>query len=166
MAYFYDFMKSDEYWMHFALQEAKQALREDEIPIGAVLVRKNEIIASAHNQTKRNPLAHAEKLTIEKALTHADKFLDDCTLYCTIEPCAMCAGIIIWARLERIVFGAYDEKAGACGSLYHLLFDKRINHNPQVTSGILAEECRDLIQSFFQEKRAAVKKNFTKKQDS
>jgi tRNA(adenine34) deaminase len=154
-------MKSDEYWMQFAILEAKKALEEDEIPIGAVIVQDDVLIATAYNQTRKNPLAHAEKIAIESLLPTSQKYLQDCVLYCTVEPCVMCTGLIILARVGRLVFGTYDDKAGACGSLYHLLQDARLNHHPKIISGILADECKFLIQSFFQEKRISDKKNFT-----
>jgi tRNA(adenine34) deaminase len=151
----------DEKWMKMALRQAQIAMEAGEIPIGTVIVKDNQIIASAHNLTSQNPLYHAEKLAIESLLPNPDKFLYDCALYCTIEPCAMCAGIMIWARIGKVVFGAYDDKAGACGSLYNLLQDANMNHNPLVTGGVLADECRLLMQTFFQKKRVSNKKNFT-----
>jgi tRNA(adenine34) deaminase len=146
---------SDEYWMSIALKEAQLAFDEDEIPVGAVLVRNNELVAKAHNSTQRlnSPLAHAEKLVIEKAQQKLGKWLYDCKLYVTLEPCVMCAGAIILSRIKSVIFGAYDEKNGACGSLYNLLLDTRFNHNPEVKSGTLANESSGLLKRFFDNKR-------------
>lgn len=145
---------SDKYWMKIALEEARSAFTENEVPIGAVLVKKQQIIARDHNRTQQleNNLAHAEKLVIEKALQH-DKFLYDYTLYTTLEPCLMCSGMIIWARVGRVVFGCFDAKAGAAGSVYNVLRDKSFNHHPQVKLGMLETECQKLIQDFFSSKR-------------
>jgi len=146
---------SDEYWMNIALKEAQIAFAEDEIPVGAVLVCDDKLIARAHNSTQRlnSSLAHAEKLAIEKAQQKLGKWLYDCKLYVTLEPCVMCAGIIILSRVKSVIFGAYDEKNGACGSLYNLLSDKRFNHNPEVKSGTLANESSRLLKRFFDNKR-------------
>ncbi|MCF7793952.1 MAG: tRNA adenosine(34) deaminase TadA [Candidatus Cloacimonetes bacterium] len=148
-------MKSHEYWMQKALEEAKKAFAETEIPIGAALVRNNELIAANHNRTNQfnDPLAHAEKLVIEAAIRNGNKFLQDCTLYITVEPCLMCAGLIIWSRIGKVFFGCYDEKAGAVGSIYNALLDKSFNHNPEIVSGVLARECSEIITRFFKEKR-------------
>lgn len=149
------YMIDHYFWMQKALTEAKLALSRQEIPIGAVLVRNNEIIAQNHNRTNQlnNPLAHAEKLVIDEALKKGYKFLSDCQLYVTVEPCLMCAGTIIWSRIGKVIFGCYDEKAGAVGSVYNALLDKNFNHNPEVISGIMATECSQLISQFFRQKR-------------
>ncbi len=144
---------SDEYWMQFALAEAQTAFFKGEVPIGAVLVKDNEAIASAHNLTKNNSLNHAEKLVIEKVISRGEKYLNDYVLYVTVEPCLMCAGVIIWSRVGKVVFGCYDEKAGAVGSVYNALLDKNFNHQPQVVSGILETESSELITKFFKNKR-------------
>lgn len=151
-------MNSDNYWMQIALQEAEIAKSADEVPIGAVLVKNDRLVARAHNRTNecRNSLAHAEKLVIEKALEQGEKYLYDYTLYVTVEPCLMCAGMIILARVGRLVFGCYDAKAGAVGSIYNVLLDKSFNHHPDITQGVLAEECSTIITKFFR-----TKKNFT-----
>jgi tRNA(adenine34) deaminase len=147
-------MHSDEYWMKQALREAESALNENEVPIGAVLVKDNKLITADHNRTKQlnNNLAHAEKLVIEEAVK-AEKYLYDYTLYVTIEPCLMCAGTIILSRVGKVVFGSYDEKAGAVGSVYNALLDKNFNHHPKVISGILKDECSGILRNFFKEKR-------------
>jgi tRNA(adenine34) deaminase len=146
---------SNEYWMNYALEQARLALQEDEVPIGAVLVKDNKIVAADHNRTQKtnNNLAHAEKLAIEQIIESGEKYLYDYTLFVTVEPCLMCAGAIIWTRVGKVVFGCYDPKAGAVGSIYNALLDKSFNHHPEVVSGILAQECSDLIVKFFKNKR-------------
>ncbi len=146
---------SNEYWMNYALEQARLALQEDEVPIGAVLVKDNKIVAADHNRTRQtnNNLAHAEKLVIEQIVKSDEKFLYDYTLYVTVEPCLMCAGAIIWSRVSKVVFGCYDPKAGAVGSIYNALLDKNFNRHPEVVFGILAQECSDLIIEFFRNKR-------------
>lgn len=147
----------DKYWMKVALEEARSAFQENEVPIGAVLVKNNKLIYKDHNRTNQlsDPLAHAEKLIIEAAIKNGSKFLQDCTLYVTVEPCLMCAGTIIWSRVGKVVFGCHDEKAGAVGSIYNALMDKSLNHNPKVVSSILADECAALMVDFFREKRTS-----------
>ena len=142
--------------MRIALTEAQKAFDADEIPVGAVLVDdNNNIIAQAANQTAYNqdPSAHAEKLVIQKAFSLRKKFLYKYTLYVTLEPCIMCSGLIMLARIGRLVYGCADPKAGAAGSLYYVLKDKRLNHDPQVISGVLQEECSLILKKFFSKKR-------------
>ena len=143
--------------MQAALAEARHAATLDEVPIGAVVMRGDEIVAAAHNETvaRRNPTYHAEFLAIERALEalETDR-LTDCTLYVTIEPCAQCAGAIVLAKVGKLVFGAYDEKAGMCGSLGDLVRHPRLNHRVEVKGGIEAEQCAALIREFFAAKRA------------
>lgn len=139
-----------------AIKEAEKAGKSGEVPIGCVVVRSQKIIAGAHNQTiKRNdPTAHAELLAIRKAAGKIGNYrLTDCDVYVTVEPCPMCAGAMIWARINRLYFGAYDNKAGVCGSLCNLLGDKRFNHCVSVTGGILEEECAGLMRDFFKNRR-------------
>ena len=144
---------TDEYWMKIALDEAKKALEEDNIPVGAVLVKDDRLIAKAHNDTKsQTVLSHAEKIVIEKAL-ETDKYLYDYTLYVTLEPCTMCAGSIVLSRIGRVVYATKDEKTGAVGSLYNILLDKRLNHNPKISYGVLKEEASELLKKYFREKR-------------
>ncbi|MBT3755411.1 MAG: nucleoside deaminase [Candidatus Cloacimonetes bacterium] len=145
----------DEYWMQLAIDEARSALQENEVPIGALLVKNNRLIVSAHNRTNKtnSTLAHAEKLVIEEVVANGEKFLNDYTLYVTVEPCLMCAGTIIWSRVGRVVFGCFDKKAGAAGSIYNALLDKNMNHNPELASGVCEEECSNLIKNFFRSKR-------------
>ena len=140
-----------------ALAQARLAASKDEIPIGAVVMRGDELVAEAHNETvaRRNPTAHAEMLAIERALEalHTDR-LTDCTLYVTIEPCAQCAGAIVLAKVGKLVFGAYDEKAGMCGSVGDLVRHPRLNHRVEVRGGIDADECSTLIKDFFRVRRS------------
>jgi len=146
---------SNEYWMNFALKEARLALLEDEVPIGAILVKNNKIIAAEHNRTGQlnSGLAHAEKLVIEKIISCGEKYLYDYSLFVTVEPCLMCTGIIIWARVGKVIFGCYDPKAGAVGSIYNTLLDKNFNHHPVVISGVKEKECSELLKDFFKDKR-------------
>jgi tRNA(adenine34) deaminase len=139
-----------------ALELARKAASLDEVPIGAVVMRGDEIVAEAHNETvaRRNPTYHAEFLAIERALEalETDR-LTECTLYVTLEPCAQCAGAIVLAKVGKLVFGAYDEKAGMCGSLGDLVRDPRLNHRVDVTGGVEADVCAELIKDFFAAKR-------------
>ena len=146
----------DEQYIRNALDLAREAARRNEVPIAAVVVREGSIIAAAANRTLRDqdPTAHAEVLAIREASARLDCWrLDECTLYVTVEPCAMCAGAIVLARLQRVVFGAWDEKAGMAGSVGDLLRHPRLNHRPEVRSGILAEECARVIEEFFESQR-------------
>jgi tRNA(adenine34) deaminase len=144
-----------EHWMELALGEARQAVAEDEIPVGAVLIKDGELILSNHNRTRQlsDPLAHAEKLIIDKILSSNIKYLQDYCLYVTLEPCLMCAGMMIWSRLGTLVYGAPDPKAGAVGSIYNVLADKNFNHQPEIHRGVFEEESSRLLKSFFQERR-------------
>ncbi len=142
--------------MAAALDQARNAAAQDEVPIGAVVMRGDEIVAEAHNETvaRRNPTSHAEFLVIERALEalETDR-LTDCTLYVTLEPCAQCAGAIVLAKVKTLVFGAYDEKAGMCGSVGDLVRHPRLNHRVDVQSGVEAEACGELLKDFFAAKR-------------
>jgi len=144
-----------EFWMGIALEEAEIAFSENEIPIGAVLVRNNRLIARDHNRTResQNPLSHAEKLVIEKVVPMKEKYLQDFTLYTTLEPCVMCTGILISSRIGRIVYGCDDVKAGACGSILNVPLDKRFNHHPEIRRHVLKKECSEILIKFFQLKR-------------
>ena len=149
------------HFMRLALEEARQALAEDEVPIGAVIVRGEQVIASAHNQREqlKDPTAHAEMIAITQAATAVgDWRLEHCTLYVTLEPCVMCAGAILQARIPILVFGATDAKAGAVGSLYQLLGDARLNHRCQVIPNVMASECGEILSRFFQAQRRLGKK--------
>lgn len=144
--------KTDEYWMEHALTLAKRAESLGEVPIGCVIVKDGEIVSEAHNlrETSQRAVAHAELLAIDEACQKLHSWrLVGCTLYVTLEPCAMCAGAIVLARLDRVVFGAFDPKGGCAGSLMNLLEDKRLNHRPEVVSGVKQEECGNLLRTFF-----------------
>ena len=150
-----------DHFMRLALQEAQAALAENEVPIGAVIVHEGRIIASAHNQREqlRDPTAHAEMIAITQAAEALKSWrLDECALYVTLEPCPMCAGAILQARVALVVYGAADPKAGAVHTLYQLLSDPRLNHRTQAVSGVLAAECGTLLSRFFQQQRSLGKK--------
>lgn len=150
-----------EHFMWLALREAEQALAEDEVPIGAVVVHHQRVIASAHNQREqlRDPTAHAEMIAVTQAAASLGSWrLEDCTLYVTLEPCTMCAGAIVLARIPRVVYGTADPKAGAVHSLYQLLSDPRLNHRAEVVAGVCAAPCAELLSRFFQAKRRLGKK--------
>ena len=150
-------MTEHEHWMEFALKEAQRALEEDEVPVGAVAVCENKIIGRGHNQIERlqDPTAHAEMIAITAASAHLNsRRLEKCTLYVTLEPCPMCAGAIVLARLPMLVFGAIDPKAGACSTLYNLVSDGKLNHRVETVSGVLGEKCSDLLKEFFVRVRA------------
>jgi len=142
--------------MREALKEAEVAYLQKEIPVGAVIVYQNKIIARAYNQKEKlpDPTAHAEMLALQKAAQYLGSWhLEDTELFVTLEPCPMCAYAMLQARIKRLVFGAYDLKAGAAGSIINLVQDKRFNHQIEVVGGILKEECGLLLQKFFQERR-------------
>ncbi|MDR3216544.1 MAG: nucleoside deaminase [Clostridiaceae bacterium] len=143
-------------FMRLAIEQAREAAKNDEVPVGAVIVMGNEIIGIGQNRKEASKCAvhHAEIEAIEAACTRLDNWhLDGADIYVTLEPCAMCAGAIINSRIRHIYFGAYDKKAGCCGTLYNLPSDKRFNHRPGVEGGILAEECAALLSAFFGGKR-------------
>lgn len=147
-----DIFDADRLFMKQALEEAQQAALLGEVPIGAVLVYEGKIIARAHNlrETTQNATTHAELLVIQEACKKIGSWrLEDTTLYVTLEPCPMCAGAILQSRVPRVVYGARDQKAGCVDSLYHLLNDERFNHECDVTEGILAEECGQILTDFF-----------------
>ncbi len=150
-----------EQFMRMALDEALAALREEEVPVGAVIVHQDRVIARAHNQREqlRDPTAHAEMIAITQAAEHLGTWrLLDCTLYVTLEPCIMCAGAILQARLPLVVYGAPYPKAGAVYSLFRLLADPRLNHRTETVAGILSAECGELLTRFFQNQRNLGKK--------
>ena len=150
----------DREMMRRALDLARQASEQGEVPVGAVVVREGRILSEAHNlrETLQDPTAHAERLALTRAgQALGDWRLEGCTLYVTLEPCPMCAGAIGLGRIERLVYGAFDRKAGACRSLYRLLDDPRLNHRVLQTPGILAEECGVILTKFFQNRRPAIK---------
>jgi tRNA(adenine34) deaminase len=146
----------DEDYMSIALEEARQAAAEDEVPVGAVLVFQERILAKNHNRMvqEKDPLAHAELLTMQAALKiHPVKWLLDTTLYVTLEPCAMCAGALVLARVKRVVMATLDPKAGACGSVMDLVRNPNLNHQLEVHAGTLQNESSLLLKQFFQNKR-------------
>jgi tRNA(adenine34) deaminase len=138
-----------------ALREAKKAAQKGEVPVGCVIVRAGVILARAHNQKIRlqNPTAHAEILAIQKAAKKTGVYLNGCDLYISLEPCPMCAGAMINARIDNVYFGAYDPKAGCAGTLYNLPADPRFNHRANVEGGILEEQCGKILSDFFKQKR-------------
>lgn len=143
-------------FMRKALEEAKLAYEKDEVPVGAVVVYRNRIIGRGHNQVEmlKDATAHAEMIAISAACeTLGNKFLSECTLYVTLEPCTMCTGALVWTRVERMVIGALDAKAGACGSLFNLASSNKLNHSIEVIHSVLEEECSDLLKRFFRNKR-------------
>jgi tRNA(adenine34) deaminase len=149
-------MKPHHDWMENALREAERAYDAGEVPVGAVVVKDNQILGRGRNQVEQlnDPTAHAEIIAITAACdTLGEKFLTDCTMYVTLEPCPMCAGAMVNARLERLVFGAFDEKAGAASTLYNIPRDDRLNHQVDVYSGIESERAGNLLKAFFQQKR-------------
>jgi tRNA(adenine34) deaminase len=146
----------DERMMRLALLEAEGCLDSGDVPVGAVIARDGEMLTAAGNARERaqDPTAHAEVLALREASSISDSWrLDGCTLYVTLEPCAMCAGAIVLSRIDRVVFGARDPKAGFGGSLGNLLQDERLNHRVDVTVGLLEDECGELLRAFFRERR-------------
>ena len=149
--------KFHEAMMREALKQAQQAATKDEVPVGAVIVHGHQIIGRAHDQVEllKDPTAHAEMIAITQATNFmASKWLQDCELYVTIEPCSMCAGAIVLARLNKVFFGAANPKAGACGSVLNILKNDTLNHRVDVVSGILADECGAVMSAFFKKKRS------------
>jgi tRNA(adenine34) deaminase len=150
------FFPRDEYFMRLALREAARALEHDDVPIGAVVVQDGEVIGSGHNEreVRADPTAHAELIALRDAARSIGSWrILDAVMYVTLEPCAMCAGAIVLARLPRVVFGASDPKAGAAGSVLNVLEEPRLNHRPQVESGLLAEDCAEILRAFFAPRR-------------
>ena len=146
----------DEKWMRHALNEAQLALKIGEIPVGAVVVYENKIIGRGHNQVEglNDPTAHAEIIAIGAAATYLNSWrLSGASLYVTLEPCAMCAGALVLSKIDRLIFGAKDPKAGACGSLYNIVQDIRLNHQVQIIPYILEEECGKILRVFFEKVR-------------
>ncbi len=145
-------MTEDERWMEYALKEAEQAYKRNEVPIGAVVILKNRIIGKGYNQIEslHDPTAHAEIIAITAAAAHTgNRRLELCTLYVTLEPCTMCAGAIVLARIPRLVYGAVDPKAGACGTLYNIVNDARLNHRVETINAVLEERCGGMLKEFF-----------------
>jgi tRNA(adenine34) deaminase len=150
------FFPRDDYFMRLALREAEQGLEHEDVPIGAVVVRDGEVLAMAHNERelRQDPTAHAEVIALREAARATGGWrVLDAVVYVTLEPCAMCAGAIVLARVPRVVFGARDPKAGACGSVLDVLGEPQLNHRPEVAGGLLAEECGELLSGFFASRR-------------
>ncbi len=148
---------SDAYFMRLALAEARRAAEQGDVPVGAVVVRAEHVVAADHNRKEaaQDPTAHAEMLAIRSAAEELGSWrLEDSTLYVTMEPCPMCAGALWSARVQRLVYAAPDERAGAAGSLYNVVADSRLNHRLEVCGGVLAEEAQAMLQAFFRDLRA------------
>ena len=148
---------NDKDWMQYAFKLAKKAEAQNEVPVGAVIVYEDKIIGEGWNQpiSSHDATAHAEIMALRAASTQLENYrLPNTTLYVTLEPCTMCAGAIIHARVARLVFAVDDPKTGACGSVFNLIQTDKLNHNVEIEKGVMEEECRSLIQSFFKEKRA------------
>lgn len=153
-------VKDDEYWMQLALKYADKAEAENEIPVGAVVVKEGKMIAAGWNRsiTCHDASAHAEMVAIREAGKVIENYrLIDCTLYVTLEPCPMCAGLLVHSRLKRVVFGAPDAKTGAAGSIMNLLQHEKLNHQIEVTPGVLAEVCGNKLSAFFKRRRKEIK---------
>ena len=150
------FFPRDDYFMRLALREAERALEHDDVPIGAVVVRGGEVVATGHNERelRQDPSAHAEIIALREAARVAGSWrVLDAVLYVTLEPCPMCAGAIVLARVPRVFFGTTDPKAGAAGSVLDVLAEPRLNHRPEVTGGVLTRECATLLTDFFAARR-------------
>jgi len=150
------FFPRDDYFMRLAVREAERASEHDDVPIGAVVVRGGEVVAAAHNERelRQDPTAHAELIALrEAARAGASWRVLDSVIYVTLEPCPMCAGAIVLARVPRVVYGAADPKAGACGSVLDVLAEPGLNHRPEVAGGLLAQECGELLSEFFASRR-------------
>ena len=147
----------DEHYMRRAIEQAQIAEENGDVPIGAIIVYENQVIGRAYNQREqlKDPTAHAEIIALTQAAAFLENWrLHDCTIYVTLEPCPMCAGALVLARLDRLVYGCDDPKTGAVKSLYNIVQDERLNHRIEVTSGVLAQECGKLLQDFFLRRRS------------
>lgn len=161
-------MDMHEKYMKLALKEAKKAYDKKEIPVGAVIVKDDKVIARAHNlkEIKNDTTKHAEILAIQKASKKLGCWrLEDCEMYVTLEPCSMCAGALIQSRVKKVYIGAMDYKTGACGSVLNLLSDYKFNHNVEIETGVLAEECEKILKDFFKELRVDKKNMKERKKD-
>ncbi len=161
--------KEHEYWMALALREAGIALRRDEVPVGAVVIQDGRVIGKGSNQIEllQDPTAHAEMIAMTAAAAHlGSRRLERCAIYVTLEPCVMCAGAIVLARIPLLVFGAYDPKAGACTSLYTITNDTRLNHRAHTIGGVLQDKCAAILQEFFLARRAVNGEAAVKKSNS
>ena len=152
---------SDDFYMAMALKEAQKAKSFDEVPVGAIIVDKDKVIARAYNQveTLKDPTAHAEMIAITQATSFlGNKWLSECSIYVTIEPCSMCAGALVLARIDNIVYGAADPKTGACGSIFNVASNEKLNHKINVRNGVLEDQCGYMLSEFFLKKRKSGKK--------
>ena len=148
--------------MKMAIDAAHIAEENGDVPIGAVIVYQNQLIAKAYNQREQlqDPTAHAEIIALTQAAVFRQNWhLHGCTIYVTLEPCCMCAGALVLARIDKLVYGCDDSKAGACKSLYNIVQDERLNHRVEITSGVLTEDCSNLLKGFFTKRRTEIKKN-------
>jgi len=155
-------VQADDRYMRIAIDQARIAEENGDVPIGAVIVHNGQIIAKAYNQREQlqDPTAHAEIIALTQASAALENWhLNDCTIYVTLEPCCMCAGALVLARMYRLVYGCDDPKTGAVKSLYNIVQDKRLNHRLEVTSGILADECGELLKQFFSIRREEIQRN-------
>lgn len=155
-------LQQHQQFMRHAFTLAEDAKDADEIPIGAVIVKDNRIVGRGYNQTEllQDPTAHAEMIALSAACsTIGNKYLEGCTLYVTLEPCPMCAGALVWSKIDRIVFGASDPKSGACGSVFNLASNNKLNHQVEVIQGVLEQDCEWLLKQFFEGKRSSSKGN-------
>ncbi|KMT64239.1 tRNA adenosine(34) deaminase TadA [Catenovulum maritimum] len=163
-------MKDHEYWMRLALEQAALAEAENEIPVGAIIVKDDTVIASAYNQsiTQHDATGHAEIKVIQRAGQFLQNYrLVGCRLYVTLEPCSMCAGALVHSRLDSVIYGADDLKTGSCGSIMNLIQHPQLNHQLELVSGVLADDCGAIISNFFKRRRAEIKAlKKSKKQDS
>ncbi len=156
-----DQSKIDQHYMKMAIDQAIIAQKKGDVPVGCVIVKNNKVIARAFNQREQlaDPTAHAEIIALTIAAAALGNWhLDDCTIYVTLEPCPMCAGALVLSRAKRLVYGCTDPKTGACGSLYNIVADQRLNHQLEVTSGVMAKDCAFLLSDFFRKKRKQSKK--------
>jgi tRNA(adenine34) deaminase len=150
------FFPRDEYYMRLAIREAERALEHDDVPVGAVVVHDGEVVATGRNERelRQDPTAHAEAIALREAARRLDSWrVLDAVLYVTLEPCAMCAGAIVLSRIPRVVFGTWDPKAGAAGSVLSILDHPQLNHRPEVDGGLLADECAAQLRAFFASRR-------------
>lgn len=151
-------LQQHQQFMRHAFTLAEDAKDAGEIPIGAIIVKDNRIVGRGYNQTEllKDATAHAEMIAISAAsATLENKYLEDCTLYVTLEPCPMCAGALVWSKIDRIVFGASDPKSGACGSIFNLSTNNKLNHQVEVIQGVLEQDCEWILKQFFAEKRSS-----------
>ncbi len=149
-------LQDHQRYMAMAITQASIALEKNEVPVGAIIVHDDMVIGKGHNQveTLKDATAHAEMIALTAAMEHRNqKYLQGCTIYVTLEPCPMCAGALVWSKIDRIVFGAMDAKAGGCGSLFNISANKQLNHQIEIIQGVLEEDAKWLLKQFFAEKR-------------